>query len=116
MRHNKWQAWRLASRRAAGLGGGEGLWQVMSKLLTETEIDCVRERQRVREWQTDTLSAAFCVVCPLLLKCFAVAYINQSGKTKRLPQAAAEAAAAARAAAGADTAWTDAKPEEPNYS
>lgn len=114
MRHNKWQAWRLASRRAAGLGGGEGLWQVMSKLLTETEIDCVRER----EWQTDTLSAAFCVVCPLLLKCFAVAYINQSGKTKRLPQAAeAAAVAAARAAAaGADTAWTDAKPEEPNYS
>lgn len=100
----------MEAGQPAGSWAGRGRRTVASYEQT-SDRDRDRLSEREREWQTDTLSAAFCVVCPLLLKCFAVAYINQSGKTKRLPQAAA-----ARAAAGADTAWTDAKPEEPNYS
>lgn len=72
---------------------GSGLRQVMSKLLTETETEWGKEEGEMErgERQKETLThfrPLFALFARLLLKCFAVAYINQSGKTKRLPQAA----------------------------
>lgn len=90
MRHNKWQA--LGPRRRA-TGSGQRA-AASYEQTSDRDRDRVSVEEREREGgkrQRETLThfrPLFALFARLLLKCFAVAYINQSGKTKRLPQAA----------------------------
>lgn len=88
MRHNKWQA--LGPRRRA-TGNGQRAAASYEQTSDRDRDRVGQGRGRERGGKRETLThfrPLFALFARLLLKCFAVAYINQSGKTKRLPQAA----------------------------